>query len=618
MKTLICTTPLRPYPTTFPPIGSLSIINYLRKNGVADVEFYNIDGTRPDYSDAVDHIVRSRPGVLGISAVVSTSYAYTKQLIADVKARMPDTLVVVGGGLAASAEVLLRKAGADLCALGEGEKVMLNIVRRAATTRVAADFADIPGLMLLDRSGRLVNTGYEEPLDRAEIYDVDWNDLESTTDIGLFIFDAFDAAGAPMPWFAADPRARQPHRRGKRVACLPGAKGCVARCTFCHRWDKGIRYIPPRLIMQRMEYLMERYNVGFISFADENFGTDKRWLAELCEAIKPYDVLWHVGGMRVNCVDPDRLKMMQDAGCSAIAMGVETGSQRMLDIMEKKVRIQQNYDAIRCAEEAGISVVPEILLGMPGECLETILETSDFVSFTQTLGPNRDPLNISLNYAQALPGTPLYEFARRNGIVGPTLDDEEDYLLKVSDRNAADFLASINLTTYPDVIRMSWRRIILTRVAAAYLKKFGREHYRRVLADNPNFQPLLARKKVFGDNPVVDRGIDLMRDARAGDATVADFPSALSLALSGNLSLIALLHPTIFSRFRVLIVIHMVLVLLRQHGIVWMVRDILAAWRRSQAARKYFSYKSLRKIVDSDLPAPPADSQEMAPLRRGR
>jgi len=619
MKTILCTTPIRPYPTTFPPIGSLSILNYLRKNGVDGVEFYNIDGNRPEFDEAVAHIGNARPDVLGISAVVSTAYGYTRDLIREVKAISPDTLVVVGGGLAASAEILLRRAGADICVLGEGEKVMLNLVRRAETTHDVAAFRDIPGLMILDEDGALVNTGYETPLGKDEIYDIDWQDLERSSDIGLFIFDAFDEKGNPWLWFAGDERMHQPHRKGKKIASLPGAKGCVARCTFCHRWDKGIRYIPPNLIAERLEYLIETYNVGFVSIADENFGTDKKWLKEFCETIKRYDILWQVAGMRVNCVDKERLQMMHDAGCATIAMGIESGSARMLQVMEKKVKIENNYDAVTLAQEVGIAVVPELILGMPGECPSTVRETAAFAAYALTLGPDRSPLGLSINYAQALPGTPLYEYGRRTGICGTDLESEEEYLVKVSDTNAANFLLSLNYTNYPDFIRMSWRRQILTHVAAAYMKKFGREHYYKVLMADPNIQPLLKRKKAFGENPVVDRGLDLKRDPSLSDTDEEDLalPGLLELIVKGRFGLLVLMHPRFFDAFRFLIPMHMLVTMVRQQGVGEVARDIIAKLKPS--GRKFrFDYKSLRKIVADDVPALPTDSAEMMPLRQGR
>ncbi|OGX44798.1 MAG: hypothetical protein A3G38_01155 [Omnitrophica WOR_2 bacterium RIFCSPLOWO2_12_FULL_51_8] len=617
MKTMIVTTPIRTYPTSFPPFGSLSIISYLRKNGISDVEFYNIDGNRPSYEDALAHIREQRPEVLGISAVVSTAYTYTKQLALDIKRMLPETLIIVGGGLAASAEILLRRAGVDLCVLGEGEKVMLNVVKRAQTTRRPMDFADIPGLMLLDQSGNLVNTGYEEPLSREEIYDIDWADLEKSSNINTFVFPAFNENGKAFPWFAKDERAYQPHRRNKTITSLPGAKGCVARCTFCHRWDKGIRYIPPELIAQRLEYLIEKYNVGFISIADENFGTDLRWLTEFCKLIKPFDVLWQVAGMRVNCVDPERLKMMHDAGASSICMGIETGSERMLKVMEKKLKVEDNYNAIRWLHEIGIELTPEIIMGMPGESTETVFETAELLTFAKTLGPDRDPLHISINYAQALPGTPLYEFARRKGLIGQDIDSEERYLLDVSDRNASNITVSLNMTNVPNFIRHSWRTRVMFRVAANYVRKFGIEHYRSKLKQNSNFEPFLRGIKKVTDNLIIDRGQDITRNSELGRDEV-HLPSNWTLLRQRKLALFALLHPVVVDRFQLIAILYHLAQVIMTEGIIATCKDVYSYTLGSKRKELLIEHDSLRKIVDKQLPPLASDTPEMAPLRRGR
>lgn len=616
-STMMVTTPIRPYPTSFPPIGSLSIINYLRRRGVDDVEFYNIDGNRPDYGDVIAHIRARRPDVLGISAVVSTAYGYTKRLATDVKKFLPDTLIVVGGSLAASAEILLRCASVDLCVLGEGEKVMLNVVNRARTSRKPVDFKDIKGLMLLDETGNLVNTGYEEALDRSEIYDIDWDDLERSSKIELFVMPGFDSNGKAFPWFKKDPRAYEPHRRNKKVASLPGAKGCVARCTFCHRWDKGIRYIPPELIVKRLEYLIERYNVGFLSIADENFGTDKKWLAEFCERIKPYDILWQVAGMRVNCVTLDRLKMMRDAGCASIAMGIETGSARMLEVMEKKVDLEDNYNAIRWTSETGIELVPELIMGMPGESTDTVLETAALISFAKLISPDRDPLHISTNYAQALPGTPLYEYARKKGLIGYRLEDEENYLLRISDQNAGEIAASINMTDSPEFVRRSWRGRLVCRVSANFRQKFGREAYMAALKRNPNFIPLLRGSKSASGNAIVDRGLDLMRDPKFAE-TSAELPGTLELLLKRRLYLLMLLHPVFFDRLPFLILLTEFVRESRHKGYRATIKDALQRWFGATGRSLRIEHDTLRKIVEKKLPPLPGDSPQMAPLRRGR
>ena len=113
MKIIICTTPIRPEPTSYPPFGSIALITALRSAGY-DPYFYDIDGLRPTFDEAVKFIIDEHPDVLAISAVVSTAYAYTKALSLAVREAIPNIKIVVGGNLAASAEILLRFCKIDV------------------------------------------------------------------------------------------------------------------------------------------------------------------------------------------------------------------------------------------------------------------------------------------------------------------------------------------------------------------------------------------------------------------------------------------------------------------------------------------------------------------------
>ena len=112
----------------------------------------------------------------------------------------------------------------------------------------------------------------------------------------------------------------------------------------------------------------------------------------------------------------------------------------MLKVMEKKVSLEQNIEAIKAAHENGLSVTVQLVIGMPGETDKTIEETIDFLIRTMPYRRFRYKADypMGINYAQALPGTPLYEYAREHGFIGKDLDSEEAYLLKISDTDAYD------------------------------------------------------------------------------------------------------------------------------------------------------------------------------------
>ncbi|MBA58492.1 MAG: radical SAM protein [Gammaproteobacteria bacterium] len=627
MKTLIITTPLRPVPTTYPPMGSLSIINYLRKHGGGEVEFYNIDANRPSYEEALRHIIDAKPDVLGVSAVVSTAYAYTKKITLDVKKACPDTLIVVGGNLAASAEILLRRTGTDVCVIGEGELTFLKIVKRAKSTKHLKEYSDIPNLAYIDNKDVIINTGYETPLEKTEIYDINWRDLEASTDISNFIFDPYTGDQA-LPWLDHDPRAREPHRRGKKLVELHAAKGCVARCTFCHRFDKGIRYIPVEVLRHRIQGLVDEYDVGFIVIADENFGTDRKWLRAFCEMIRPFDVLWRVAGMRVNCITPEFINLMKDAGCVSIIYGMETGSPKMLEVMEKKTKVSENCEAMKWTLGSDLYSAVQLVLGMPGETNKTVQETIEMCKYVLTLREDLNPNNLSINYAQALPGTPLYEFARHKGVIGGDQNGEEDYLLQISDRNAHDEFATLNFTELPNLVCQTWRPRVTIETNYAFVKKYGIESYRKVLLADANF----FRKKRNTDgrfaNPrrLIDMSItsDRVHDIKQTlELEEPKFPPLTSLLRTGNFGMAMICYPVLFFRLRGLLIF---LVLAKNFYQFPLKYNMRIFWEYLKHGFSLFrvrrlalrEYKTLRKIVWNDLGSRDDDNDALIALRKGR
>lgn len=474
MKIVICTAPIRPVPTDCPPFGSMAIMQALRGAGY-DPYFYDIDGLRPPFEEVEEYFRKNQPDVLGISAVVSTAYEYTRRLSRMAKRVSPRTRIVVGGNLAASAEILHRLAGVDYCVSGDGEIVavnLMNYIRDRVERKLSGDdhaaLAGIKGISYLAPSGDMIFTGFEQRIPAEKFFNPDFCILEQYSNINIFIQEPWR-----RPDFAVDPRTYQPHRQGKKMAQLDTSKGCVARCTFCHRWDKGYRAIPVAQIRERIRFLMDRYNVGFFQIGDENFGSDRKQVNEFIEMIKPLDVLYDVAGVRSRTVDPDLLRRLKESGCVATYYGMETGSQRILDVMEKNLSLQHSLNAARWTAEAGLFTVYQLVLGMPGENPETIDETIEFFKKATELLDQPPVRRLSINFIQALPGTPTYEYARHKGLLGKSLAEEEAYLLLISDTEAADDTKFINFTDWDYLTVQSWRRRIILECTANYIKKKG-------------------------------------------------------------------------------------------------------------------------------------------------
>ena len=499
MKIMICTSKIRPdgVQTVFPPYGSMAIIQSLIKGGFEDSSLFDIDGLRPPHSEVVSYFQRERPDVVGISGVVSTAYKFVKQLIGTLHEVLPDTTVIVGGNVAANSEVLLRLAKADYCVIGEvGGNVAANsevllrlakadycVIGEGETTAVELmnylrnkggrsrpDDHDalrkIPGLCFVDENGDVAFTEYRSNLPGEGLYELDYDILERDTDINRYIIDPWFYEG-----FTYDRRSYEPHRKGKKLATLVSTKGCVAKCTFCHRWDKGIRFVGVETIIDRIKMLQKRYDVGFISFADENFGSNHKWVDQLLEEMAPLDVLWRVGGVRCRTVDVDMLKRMHDAGCVNVQYGMESGSQRMLDVMEKNTLVEQNRDAAYWTHQAGLYTSYAMVLAMPGESPETVRETAAFLREVTEFLPEPPYTRISINRLEALPGTPVYEYGKVLGLIGREPEEEEEYLLHISDTQGGETGKQLNFTDYPDFIVQSWKRLMWFEVMHNWYKK---------------------------------------------------------------------------------------------------------------------------------------------------
>jgi radical SAM superfamily enzyme YgiQ (UPF0313 family) len=461
---VICTTPIRPIPTNFPPLGSLAIIQSLEKINV-EVAFFNIDYFRPSENEIKEFFQAKQFDFVGISAVVSTAYGFTKKLSEIIKQVSPKTIQILGGNLAASAEVIMRKTYIDFCVLGDGEIIIQELINELNCKNFSVvnknEFNKIKGIAYLD-NGAFVSTGYSKALSGSDISFPDYKILSSDGSLNWF-----------MPinsnW---DEKNRELNQTTQtKAATVVATKGCVARCTFCHRWEKGFRAKSSDGLKEHLVTLKNEYNVHNIILGDENFGSDKEQTLEVVQALKELGLHWRAAGVRARTVSPELLKFWKANNAVTVIYGIESGSQTMLDVMQKNVTVEMNSNALKWTSEAGLFTVLQLVIAMPGENDYTIYETREFIinhlKYLMPLANGLPSNSISINYAQALPGTPLYEYAIQNGYVENSVEGEEAYLLAISDIDAYSTDHFINYTKQP-LLKVSMWRYLLTGPADMY------------------------------------------------------------------------------------------------------------------------------------------------------
>ncbi|MDD5269591.1 MAG: radical SAM protein [Candidatus Omnitrophica bacterium] len=442
---------------TYPPYGALYIATSLKQEG-HEVRIENGDLDKFSNEELIGRIRAYSPDVVGISATVSTSYKFVKEISALIKKELPGIKVIIGGGLSAAAEVVMNNTAVDIVVVGEGDITIKELAKRFVS---GAPVVDVDGIFFRE-NGRIISTKPRKPIINLDT--LPYPDF-SLIDSEKYLMDVKSYVSRFIHYKNPDPRLYEPHRSAKMFR-VPISRGCINRCSFCYRSVPGLRNFSFKYIFDYIEYLMKRYEINVFSFGDECFAASTAWGWKFVEELRSrkLDIMFQVLGTKVETMDRELLRALKEAGCFIIEYGFESGSQKMLNVMDKRVTVQQNINAAVWTREAGLFTMPAFVLGMPGETKETICETIDFM---EAIG--YDPEWYQYTFAFAVPGTPLYEYAKITGLI----TNEDKYLESIYYSTPNNFLDSetfINFTSEPFEVVSTWPGLIKERLIRHYAK----------------------------------------------------------------------------------------------------------------------------------------------------
>ena len=260
-----------------------------------------------------------------------------------------------------------------------------------------------------------------------------------------------------------DKRIYNPKRK-KKMITIPTSRGCFSECSFCFRANKGIRVHSMQYVFNFIEYCIDKFDVGYFTFGDECFAPNKKRNWDFIEEYKKRDlnIIFRILGMRVDTVDKEILQAYKEIGCWMIEYGFESGSQKMLNIIDKRTTVEQNRKVAIWTKEAGIYTSPTLVLGMPGENSNTVQES---INFLKSL--NLDFKQYQWTYALPIPGSHLYEFAKTTGII----ENEDEYLSSLTGKFAEAGVFHVNLTDEPDEVVAGWGEKVNKELDNYYLKR---------------------------------------------------------------------------------------------------------------------------------------------------
>ena len=390
------------------PWGFATVARFLEDDGheVTVLDAYAKDLGKTEVEDYLEQ--QSFEGVC-ITGFASANYRNVLWLAEEIKKRY-SVPVVVGGLLADHHfDLLLSKRTIDVCVISEGELTAVDLFRNIGK------LSTVKGLAYRHEGTIRLNgpRDHIKDLDILPMPNFDLWDMERYTKAMMYAHDPTTMYDAYEGIVQLDLGELCPN-----MTFLAG-RGCPYKCKFCSRSYNYLRLKSIGRIIYEIKYLIDRYKLKSVHFADELLLVNKKRVLEFCREIKKLDLFWDGQG-RVNVVDKETMLAMRDANCLSIGLGLESGSDRMLRAMNKGITREQSLKVLKEAREVGLHLKIQLMGGYPGENRETLSETASLLK-EAGLPPRR------LNWCTPLPGSELYEEAKRQGLI----EDEEAYVVKL-------------------------------------------------------------------------------------------------------------------------------------------------------------------------------------------
>jgi anaerobic magnesium-protoporphyrin IX monomethyl ester cyclase len=376
-----------PYPPNahshppFIPLG-LAYLGAVAEQAGHSVTVIDCQGERLNYESFRQRIAGVPSDVVGVTST-TLLYNSAKTIMEVAKEVHPTAVNMIGGSHVSfwDENALKETKAFDLIVRKEGELTFLELLDRIQANK---GFEDVLGTTVRTKNGIQRNE------DRPFLHDLD---------------------SLPSPAYHLLPLDSY-HRMGKTIFPIVTSRGCVQWCDFCstvRMFGRGYRVRSPKKVVDDMEMLHSKYGESQFTFYDDAFTINRNHTLEMCADIKArkLDVEWDCE-TRVDAVDKELLEKMRDAGCITIWFGVESGSEKILDKMHKKINREQVREAFKMAQKAGMMTIASAVIGFPGETEETAWETINFIN-------SLNPDDIGCYIATPYPGTPMYEEVIKNG-----------------------------------------------------------------------------------------------------------------------------------------------------------------------------------------------------------
>jgi anaerobic magnesium-protoporphyrin IX monomethyl ester cyclase len=377
----------------YPPLATLQVVSLLREAG-HQVSFF--DAMLAEGIEEYDRLLGTDAPQLvlfyedNFNFLSKMCLATMRRAACDMigSARRAGARVIAAGPDVSDAPGPYLRAGADLALAGEGVSTLLELLPRLDAQLNINNEDLVRGLSGIASfsGGKVVNASGTKGLALAQ-------------DAGLAAWDLVDMDRYRSVWMKA---------HGYFSLNMAASRGCSFRCTWCAKPIWGNQYLQrnPLEVAAEMAYLKRTFNPDHIWFADDIFGFRVDWVAQFAAATRAVDaqIPFNIQ-TRADLLSDRMASALRDAGCKEAWIGAESGSQKVLDAMNKGTTVPEILTARARLKAAGIRVGFFIQLGYIDEQLEDILATRDLLATAQP-----DEIGVSVSYP--LPGTKFYDLVK--------------------------------------------------------------------------------------------------------------------------------------------------------------------------------------------------------------
>ncbi len=348
------------------PLCLMYLRGYLQKQG-HKVKIQNLEGIT-NYLGAID----LDADIYGVT-IFTPQHSLAIEIGNYIKSKTKALLVAGGHHVSAIPYEFLNASPYDIVVRGEGEFTMAEICAGVALEQIKG--------ISYKRKGEIVSNP-----DREFFKDIDVIPFPTIDDINLEEYGRV--------------YINKPH--SKYSMDVMTSRGCPRACAFCASssfWKRRVRFHSVEYVFEYLDYLHDRGINDFV-FIDDNFVLKRSRLEIICEKLKSMGSVWGCS-TRSDCVTPELAKLLKDSGCQKVCLGIETGSNRLLDLMYKQTTVEKHANAAHILKDVGLTVLGFLIVGLPSETEEDVRMTMKFIK--------EQPVDYyTISTFVPYPGTPIW------------------------------------------------------------------------------------------------------------------------------------------------------------------------------------------------------------------